>query len=195
MSATTTPAGAVPTIAMLVSERARRAPDAVAVRWKRHGIWCEVTWAQYRDEVRDTARMLRDLGVGAGDRVAVLADNRYQWLLTDVATVALHGLTVALDPTAEPDAVAAALSGAAVTVVVAEDDEQIDKVLAAGEIAGLGTSCTSTTAASAAGTRMRGYAIGTRRSPTPEPAPTTAGAERPPTPWRTCRTGWRQTPW
>lgn len=137
MSATTTPAGAVPTIAMLVRERARRAPDAVAVRWKRHGIWCEVTWAQYRDDVRDTAQMLRDLGVGAGDRVAVLADNRYQWLLTDVATVALHGVTVAVDPTAEPDAVAAVLSGAAVTVVVAEDEEQIDKVLAAGETAGL----------------------------------------------------------
>jgi long-chain acyl-CoA synthetase len=124
------PQATTATIAELVRERAQRSPDGVAVRSKRFGIWQEVTWAQYRRDVQRTAQVLVELGVAPGDHVAIASDNRYEWMLADVATVAVRGVTVGVDPIAEPEQVHAALSTTRAAVVVAENCEQVDKLLA-----------------------------------------------------------------
>lgn len=132
MSTTGTPVRAVPTIASLVADRARRDPKAVAVRWKHRGIWHEISWARYHDDAQEAAHMLRHLGLGPGGRMAVVSENRYQWLLADVASAALRAVTVGVDPAAEATLVADVLSATSPTVVIAENQEQVDKVLAAG---------------------------------------------------------------
>ena len=50
--------------------------SAVALREKRLGVWEEITWEGYRNRMADVARMLEELGVGPGDHVGILSDNR-----------------------------------------------------------------------------------------------------------------------
>lgn len=118
------------TLATRVADWAARHPDRVAMRHKHFGIWQEVSWASYWDTVQTVAHALLDLGVEPADRVAVHSENRPEWLFTDVATVAVRAATVGLYPTNPSAEVSYLLSHSGVKVLVAEDQEQVDKALA-----------------------------------------------------------------
>ncbi|HEV3462966.1 MAG TPA: AMP-binding protein, partial [Actinomycetota bacterium] len=87
---------AVATVPARVRRRALDTPDGVALREKRFGIWQEVTWRAYWEQVELTAHGLCALGVGPGDRVAIHSENRPEWLYADLATVAARAITVGL---------------------------------------------------------------------------------------------------
>jgi long-chain acyl-CoA synthetase len=125
----TAPVTATATIVTRVRDRARTTPDRIALREKDHGVWQEVSWAQYWDRVLDTAHALLALGVEPGDRVAIHSENRREWLYTDLATVAVRGITTGLYPTNPPAEVHYLLSDSGAKVLLAEDQEQLDKVL------------------------------------------------------------------
>lgn len=118
------------TLATRVRDRAAQMPGGVAMREKEFGIWQEVTWARYWDRVRDVAHALLALGIEPGDRVAIQSENRCEWLYTDVGAVAIRGATVGLYPTNPPSEVGYLLSHSGSRVLVAEDQEQVDKALA-----------------------------------------------------------------
>src|SRR5690606_5456737 len=139
MTVTTAPAAAtaaehrspaVTTLATLVRDRAAREPDLVAMRHKDLGIWQEVTWRSYWDTVQTVAHALLDLGVEPGDRIAIHSASRPEWLYTAVAAVAVRACSVGLYPTNPPAEVAYLLSHSGAKVLVAEDQEQVDKALA-----------------------------------------------------------------
>jgi long-chain acyl-CoA synthetase len=121
------------TLATRVRDRAGAHPDAVAIRAKRLGIWAEVTWAEYWQTVLLVAHGLLALGVRPGDRVAIHSENRPEWLYADLATVALRGVTVGLYPTNPPNQVRHVLHDSGARILIAEDQEQVDKAL---EVAG-----------------------------------------------------------
>jgi long-chain acyl-CoA synthetase len=118
------------TIATRLRDWADRAPKRVALREKDFGIWQEIKWAQYWDRVQDVAHGLLAFGVQPGDRVAVHSENRPEWVCSDVATVAVRGVTVGLYPTNPAAEVSYLLSNSGAKVLIAEDQEQVDKVLA-----------------------------------------------------------------
>jgi long-chain acyl-CoA synthetase len=122
--------GMTKTLASRVRDRAAATPHAVAMREKDLGIWQEVTWAGYWDTALTVAHALLALGIEPGDRVAVQSENRREWLYTDVATVAVRAMTVGLYPTNPPSEVGYLLSHSGAKVLVAEDQEQVDKALA-----------------------------------------------------------------
>jgi long-chain acyl-CoA synthetase len=124
------PPPATTTLATRVQDWATRGPDLIAMRYKHFGIWREVSWASYWDSVQDVAHALLDLGVEPGDRVAIHSENRPEWLFTDIATVAVRAATVGLYPTNPPPEVAYLLSHSGAKVLIAEDQEQVDKALA-----------------------------------------------------------------
>jgi long-chain acyl-CoA synthetase len=64
------------TIVTRVRERAVATPTAVAMRAKEFGLWREISWAEYWDEIQDVAHALLALGVQRGDRVAIQSENR-----------------------------------------------------------------------------------------------------------------------
>ncbi|NEK57104.1 long-chain fatty acid--CoA ligase [Geodermatophilus sabuli] len=99
------------------------------MRTKELGLWRETSWAEYWDEVQDVAHALLALGVGRGDRVAVQSENRREWLTADLGTVAIGGVTVGLYPTNPAAEVVHVLADSGATVLVAEDQEQVDKAL------------------------------------------------------------------
>jgi long-chain acyl-CoA synthetase len=117
------------TIVTRVRDRAQETPSGVAMRSKQKGLWQETSWAQYWDDVLDVAHALLDLGVQRGDRVAIQSENRREWLVADLATVAVGAVTVGLYPTNPPAEVVHVLRDSGARVLLAEDQEQLDKAL------------------------------------------------------------------
>jgi len=117
------------TVATRVRDWATRSPAGVAMREKDFGIWQEVTWADYWEKVQLVGHALLALGVEAGDRVAVHSENRREWLYSDVGSVSVRAITVGLYPTNPASEVAYLLSHSGASVLIAEDQEQVDKAL------------------------------------------------------------------
>jgi long-chain acyl-CoA synthetase len=120
----------ITTIATRVRDAAAEIPDQVAMREKDLGIWQEVTWADYWDRAEAVAHALIALGVQEGDRVAIHSENRREWLFTDIGVVAARAITVGLYPTNPAAEVQYLLADSGCKVLLAEDQEQVDKALA-----------------------------------------------------------------
>jgi long-chain acyl-CoA synthetase len=114
----------------LLLGHARERPDAPALREKHRGRWRETTWAGYAERVARAAHGLRALGVGPGDRVAVHAENRPEWVIADLAIQGLGAVSVGIYPTSPAAEVEYLLAHSEAVVLVAEDEEQLDKALA-----------------------------------------------------------------
>jgi long-chain acyl-CoA synthetase len=109
---------------------ARERGDRVALREKRFGVWHEITWRDYYEHVHAVACRLRELGVGAGDHVAILSDNRPEWVYADLGAQALGARSVGIYQTNPPADVAYILDDSASVVLFCEDQEQVDKAVA-----------------------------------------------------------------
>jgi long-chain acyl-CoA synthetase len=117
------------TIASRARAHAEHRPDAVAFRHKQLGIWRDTTWREFWELVTDAAHGLLALGIQPGDRISIHSEDRPEWIILDVATVAIRGITVGLYPTNPTAEVAYALTDCGASVHFAEDQEQTDKVL------------------------------------------------------------------
>ena len=117
------------TVARLVKERAMRTPDLVALREKDYGIWQEITWGEYWEQVLLAAHGLLALGVEVGDRVSIHSEDRPEWVILDIATTAVRGVTVGLYPTNPTAEVQYLLSDSGARIHLAEDQEQADKLM------------------------------------------------------------------
>ncbi len=99
------------------------------MREKDFGIWQEVSWADYWNHAELVGHALLALGIEPGDRVAVHSENRREWLYSDVGAIAVRATTVGLYPTNPAAEVAYLLSHSGARVLIAEDQEQVDKAL------------------------------------------------------------------
>ncbi|MFM7597168.1 MAG: AMP-dependent synthetase/ligase [Actinomycetota bacterium] len=118
------------TLANEVRGRAASMGDGVAMRAKRLGIWRDITWSNYADNVSLVGHALLSLGIEPGDRVAIHSENRPEWLFTDLGTIAVRGITVGLYPTNPAPEVEYLLADSGSRILIAEDQEQVDKALA-----------------------------------------------------------------
>jgi len=114
----------------LVLRNARERADRPAIREKDRGIWQTWTWGQYHDQVRDFALGLAALGFRRGERLSVIGDNRPRLYWSQVAAQCLGGASVPVYQDSIAKELAYVWSHAEVAVIVAEDQEQVDKVLA-----------------------------------------------------------------
>jgi len=108
---------------------AEREPNRVAMREKDFGIWQEITWSEYWEQVLDAAHGLLALGVYEGDRVSIQSEDRPEWVILDMATVAVRAITVGLYSTNPAAEVQYLLSDSGSVVHLAEDQEQTEKVM------------------------------------------------------------------
>ncbi len=118
-----------PTVASRAREWAVAKPAQLAMREKDFGIWREYTWGRTWDLVLDAAHGLLALGVDVGDRVTIHSEDRPEWVIMDLATVAVRGVCVGLYPTNPSAEVDYTLNDCTPKVHLAEDQEQVDKVL------------------------------------------------------------------
>jgi len=118
-----------PTFPRLLLGHAQHQPDAPAVREKDLGIWQSWSWADVAREVREFACGLASLGFKAGDNLAIVGANRPHLYMAVIAAQSLRGVPVPLYQDAVAAEMVFMLEDAAVEFVVAEDQEQVDKLL------------------------------------------------------------------
>jgi long-chain acyl-CoA synthetase len=105
----------------------RGSADAYAVR--RDGQWVGTSWSDYTDEIRAAARSLVALGVEPGGTVSILGTNTPEWVIFDVAAMAVGAMPAGIYPTNAPDECAYVINHSGSTVVLVQNDDQLAKVL------------------------------------------------------------------
>src|SRR5690606_35092549 len=121
------------TFPKLLMHNAERWPGEVAMREKEFGIWNEFTWADYRDRVRAIALGLLALGVKRGEGIGIIGKNRPEMVWSEIATHAIGGMSLSIYHDAMPQEVTYLVDYADVRIVLAEDEEQVDKLLEVAE--------------------------------------------------------------
>jgi long-chain acyl-CoA synthetase len=128
------------TFPKLLAEHAERFGDSrAALREKRYGIWQTITWAEWARRVRRFAQGLASMGYQRGEPLAILGDNRPEWVIAELAAQSLGGMSVGLYPDGVLEEVEHVIEHARVRFVVAEDQEQVDKLIALREAGRLET--------------------------------------------------------
>jgi len=117
------------TLPRLLRRNAETLAARPAIREKRRGIWQSVTWAQYWAQVRDFALGLSASGFGRGDKLSVIGDNRPRLYWAQLAAQSLGGTAVPVYQDSVAAELAYVLEHAESSVIVAENQEQVDKVL------------------------------------------------------------------
>lgn len=117
------------TIPQLLARRAALMPNAVALRHKQYGIWNETTYAAYLERAREVAAGLHALGVRRGDKVAIIAENIPAWVYLEVGAQALGAVSVGVYQSSVASEVKYVVDYTDAVVVLAEDEEQVDKLL------------------------------------------------------------------
>jgi long-chain acyl-CoA synthetase len=117
------------TFPKLLVRNARRFPARVALREKELGIWQSYTWQAYLEAVRELAMGFRELGLRRGDKVAIVGGNRPEWVMSELAAQALGGASVGVYQDSTLTEVAYVIDHCDAEIVVAEDQEQVDKIL------------------------------------------------------------------
>jgi long-chain acyl-CoA synthetase len=121
------------TLPKLLLRNAAAYPAEVALREKKFGIWRSITWAEYAARTRAIALGLHGLGLGAADVVGMIGDNRPEWVMGEIAAHAIGARSLGLYRDSLDDEVAYLLAYAGVSAVIAEDEEQVDKLLGIGD--------------------------------------------------------------
>ncbi len=121
------------TFPKLLIHNARVRGDRPAMRHKDLGIWQTWTWAQVLDEVRAFSVGLAELGLERGDKLAIIGANKPRLYWAMCAAQALGAVPVPLYADSVADEMAYVLEHAEVTIAVAENQEQVDKLISVSE--------------------------------------------------------------
>lgn len=115
------------TLVHQLADWATRTPDRPAIFGKEAGEWRHRTWAQFWADVRRTARGLIALGHEAGEPVALIGDNRMEWVIFQHAIMACGGMPAPIYTTNTPVQVAYIVEQSGARIAVCDGAAQLDK--------------------------------------------------------------------
>ena len=113
----------------LLCELARTRPGDVAFRAKRLGIYRERTWRDYALLVARVAKAFADLGLHAGERVAIIGETYEEWVICDLAAQSLGAIVYGVYPTASAQEVEYQLRDGGAALCVVENQEYVDRIM------------------------------------------------------------------
>jgi long-chain acyl-CoA synthetase len=113
----------------LFRETSEKLNNKTALRYKEKGIWHEITWGKYKELVYKVAKSLIALGLKKGEKVALIGNNRWEWVVTDLGIIHAGGVSVGLYPTLSPEQIEYAINHSEARIIFLEGEEQVDKVL------------------------------------------------------------------
>src|SRR5690242_11067051 len=113
----------------LLRLNAKEHGSEIALREKDLGLWRSFTWNDYQSRVRDFALGMVELGLGRGDVIGIIGDNRPDWVSAEIATHAIGAMSLGLYRDVLDDEAAYLLIYGEAKLVFAEDEEQVDKLL------------------------------------------------------------------
>ena len=117
------------TLPQMLREQARLHPTRTAIRQKKFGIWKPLSWGHYFARASHVGLGLTALGLGEKGHLAVLSENRVEWVLAQLGAGLVGAVTVGVYSTSPAVEVAYVLAHCDAEIVVCEDQEQVDKVL------------------------------------------------------------------
>ncbi|NOY12648.1 MAG: long-chain fatty acid--CoA ligase, partial [Deltaproteobacteria bacterium] len=117
------------TFPKLLAYNAENWPAEIAMREKEFGIWNAYTWADYQSLVKRFALGMHKLGITYQDSVGIIGDNRPEWVVGEVASHALRAMIFGIYQDSLNEEVAYLINYAGAKIIIAEDEEQVDKVL------------------------------------------------------------------
>jgi long-chain acyl-CoA synthetase len=117
------------TVPRLFWRRVKEWRDQTAMRKKEYGLWKDISWRTYGEKVKYTGLGLIELGLEKGDRVAIISENNPEWLYSDMGILAVGGVSVGIYPTDSPNQVEYVVKHSGAKFYIAEDEEQLDKIL------------------------------------------------------------------
>ncbi|HHJ05888.1 MAG TPA: long-chain fatty acid--CoA ligase, partial [Anaerolineae bacterium] len=118
------------TFPQLLLERAAEYGDSkIALREKEFGIWQAVTWQKYLDHVKYFCLGLVSLGLERGDTIAIIGDNRPEWMYAELAAQSAGARSIGIYQDAIVSEMIYIVTLADIKYIVAEDQEQVDKIL------------------------------------------------------------------
>jgi long-chain acyl-CoA synthetase len=122
-------AAAADTFPKLLRLNAREHGGEIALREKDLGLWRVFTWADYQARVHDFALGMVELGLGSGDVIGIIGDNRPDWVAAEIATHAIRAMSLGLYRDVLDEEAEYLLTYGEAKLVFAEDEEQVDKLL------------------------------------------------------------------
>jgi len=125
--------GELNTFPKILRHNAANYGSDIAMREKEFGIWNEFSWQDYHDRVQWMALGMLELGVKSKDAVALLGDNRPEWIWGEVAAHAMKAYSLGVYQDSMHEEVAYLLNYSKATIIIAEDEEQCDKILELGD--------------------------------------------------------------
>jgi len=119
----------VDTLPKALIDMAGKQPGRVALRRKELGIWQDISWSEYLGKVRQVALGLHELGVKRGDHVAIIGENRPEWLYSALGAMSVGATFVGVYTTNPATECEYVVGHSESVVYICEDEEQFDKAL------------------------------------------------------------------
>jgi long-chain acyl-CoA synthetase len=116
------------TLTQLFFDANGRAPDAAALRYKKDGVWRDISHADLLVRVRRTSLALQEMGLQRGDRVALLSENRPEWAVADFACLTAGMADVPIYPTLPAEQMVHILNDSGAVALFVSTPEQAAKI-------------------------------------------------------------------
>jgi long-chain acyl-CoA synthetase len=125
--------GELDTFPKILRHNAKNWPNETAMREKEFGIWNEFNWQDYNNRVKWLSLALIKLGVNPKEAIALLGDNRPEWVWGEISAHAMGCYSIGIFQDSLHEEVVYLLNKSNATVVIAEDEEQCDKLFELGD--------------------------------------------------------------
>lgn len=112
----------------LFLKQASRYPSRAALRFKRAGVYHDISWLEFRDYVVRVGLALQRMGIRKGDRVALLSENRPEWVYTDLGSLSVGAVVVPIHATSSVKEIHHILSHCAASTIFVSTAEQLARI-------------------------------------------------------------------
>ena len=117
------------TLIGLIVKNAAEMPDEVAIREKRYGVWTPMTWSEFQQNVQRFALGLKAMGFEEGNNLAIIGDNKPEWVIAELGCMAAGGMPAGAYPDSLAEEMEYLISYSDSKFLVVRDQEQVDKIL------------------------------------------------------------------
>lgn len=119
----------IETLPQFLKHHAEQTPNKTALRLRDYGIWQSITWKEYYEHVKSFALGLVSLGLQPEETVAIIGDNRPEWVMAELAAQSVGAKSIGIYQDSVVNEMIYIFNHADVSFIVVEDQEQVDKIL------------------------------------------------------------------
>jgi long-chain acyl-CoA synthetase len=114
---------------ILMKQSERLGSEATAIREKAYGIWQTYSWLDYYRYVKHTGLGLSNIGLKRGENIGIVTNNIPEWLFCEIGCQSVGGVSLNLFTSSVPEELCHALGRIKASYVIAENQEQVDKLI------------------------------------------------------------------